>query len=206
MSHPNLHRKGPTVSVALQSLIDDHQRSYEAGAAVFRAGAPARHVYHLTEGRVRLVRYGRAGEEAVIHVARPGEFFAEASLHGDRYHCTAVAVVPSTLAAIPSAGLAALLAEDPGVMQAWVAILSSQLRRARSRVERLCLRSAAERIEHLLLCEGSGPACIYRPGGSLKELAVDLGLTHEALYRTLANMVRDGRLVRDGQQLSLPTA
>ncbi len=206
MNTPHRHRRGPTLSAALQSLIDGHQRVFEAGTPVFRAGAPARHVYHLTEGRVRLVRYGRAGEEAAIHVAQPGEFFAEAALHADRYHCTALAVVPSTLAVIPSAGLAALLAEDALAMQAWVAILSSQLRRARSRVERLCLRSAAERIEHLLLCEGTGPACVYRPGGSLKELAVDLGLTHEALYRTLAHMVRDGRLLRDGMQLSLPTA
>lgn len=188
----------------LQSLIDDHTGTFEAGETIFRAGARAGHVYHLIEGRVRLVRYGRSGEEVAIHVAMAGEFFAEASLQSERYHCSALAAVPSTIAAIPSARLSGLLADDPGVAQAWVAILSSQLRRARARVERLCLRSAAERVEHLLLCEGRGPAFQYRPSASLKDLAIDLGLSHEALYRTLATMVRDGRLVRDGLLLSLP--
>jgi len=32
--------------------------------------------------------------------------------------------------------------------------------------------------------------------GSLKELAVELGLTHEALYRTLARMADNGEIER----------
>jgi DNA-binding phage protein len=34
--------------------------------------------------------------------------------------------------------------------------------------------------------------------GTLKQLAADLGLTHEALYRTLARMAADGEITRNG--------
>lgn len=52
------------------------------GDVVFRANAPARHVFFLAQARVVLHRFGPAGEEVVIHVAQAGEFFAEASLPG----------------------------------------------------------------------------------------------------------------------------
>jgi CRP-like cAMP-binding protein len=36
--------------------------------------------------------------------------------------------------------------------------------------------------------------------GTLKDLATELGLTHEALYRTLADMAADGEIERlDGK-------
>jgi CRP-like cAMP-binding protein len=50
---------------------------------------------------VRLVRYGRAGEEVLLHDARAGEFFAEASLDSPRYHCDAVASESSELLQCP---------------------------------------------------------------------------------------------------------
>jgi DNA-binding Lrp family transcriptional regulator len=39
--------------------------------------------------------------------------------------------------------------------------------------------------------------------GTLKELAADLGLTHEALYRTLARMTADGEIKRTGSIIRL---
>jgi DNA-binding MarR family transcriptional regulator len=63
-------------------------------------------------------------------------------------------------------------------------------------VERLSLRSAAERVLHLLGSEGRGPRREYQPPASLKDLARDLALTPEALYRTLAQLERDGVIER----------
>lgn len=170
---------------------------------VFAAGARASNVYHLASGGVRLLRFGRGGEEVAIHQAHAGEYFAEASLHSERYHCSAVATQPSEVVVIPAGALRRLLAEDAAFCLQWVEILSRQLRRSRARVERLCLKSARERVLHLLLTEGEGPQSRYRPPGTLKELASELGLTHEALYRTLAAMVGEGVLVRRAGQLAL---
>ena len=67
-------------------------RAFDAGACVFRASAPTRHVFLVAAGAVRLVRYGPDGEEVPIHVAHAGEWFAEASLHADRDRCSAFAL------------------------------------------------------------------------------------------------------------------
>jgi CRP/FNR family transcriptional regulator, dissimilatory nitrate respiration regulator len=179
------------------------ERTFDAGEAVFRMGAAARHVHFLAEGRVTLSRFGSQGEEVAIHAARPGEFFAEASLHSERYHCTAVVAQPARVASIPSDELRALLRRDAEFAMHWLAIVSRQLRQSRTRVERLCLKGARERVRHLLLTEGSGAAHRYTLHRSVKELAVELGLSHEALYRTLAAMERENLILRDERSLVL---
>ncbi|ODU97396.1 MAG: hypothetical protein ABT20_18625 [Rubrivivax sp. SCN 70-15] len=177
--------------------------SCAAGANIFRTGSPTHSVFFVQTGAVRLLRFGRAGEEVVLHEARAGEFFAEASLDSPRYHCDAVASEPSELLQVPAAALRDLLEVDGDFARQWAALLARQLRDVRSRVERLSLKGAAERVRHLLACEGRGPRCEMVLEGTLKDLARDLGLTHETLYRTLAAMERDGVIERHEKVLRL---
>lgn len=192
----------PKLLAALAHLAVE--RTFDAGEAVFQMGAVARHVHFLTEGSVTLNRFGPQGEEVAIHAARAGDFFAEASLHSERYHCTAMVAQPASVASIPSEALRALLRRDAEFAMQWLAIVSRQLRQARARIERLCLKGARERVRHLLLTEGSGAAPRYTLQDSVKDLAVNLGLTHEALYRTLAAVERENLISRDDR--SLPAA
>ena len=175
--------------------------SCDAGVTVFHAGQPARSVYFLVSGSVRLVRYGRAGEEVSLHEARPGEFFAEASLDSDCYHCDAIANESSELLQFLAPAMRNHLASDVTLSREWMALLARQLRTARTRVERLSLKNVAERIRHLLYSEGRGDRCEVTLPGTFKELARELGLSHEALYRTLATMVREGIIEREGMTL-----
>jgi CRP-like cAMP-binding protein len=175
----------------------------QAAQPVFRAGTLPRYIYFVEEGAVRLVRHGRQGEEVVLHDARPGEFLAEASLDIARYHCDAVASRPSLVLRATKADFQRLLVDDADFARTWMALLAAQLRTARSRIERLSLHSAEDRIRHLLLSEGCGVQCELEVMGSLKDLARRLGLTHESLYRTLARMQRDGVIDRDGLWLRL---
>lgn len=177
--------------------------SFEPGDLVFRNGSAARHVHFLACGQVTLSRFGPQGEPVSIHVALAGEYFAEASLHSERYHCDAVVVQAAEVASIPSSALRGLLRSDPDFGLQWVAILSRQLRKARARVERLSLKGAEARVRHLLLTEGEGAAHRYTLRGSVKDLAAELGLTHEALYRTLAAMARAGTVERHGSTITL---
>lgn len=174
-----------------------------ATQAIFRVGKPPRYIHFVEEGAVRLVRHGRQGEEVVLHDARPGEFLAEASLDSARYHCDAVTSQASVVLRIAKTDFQRLLAHDADFARSWMALLSAQLRTSRARIERLSLRSAEERIRHLLLSEGHGSQCELEITGSLKELARRLGLTHESLYRTLARMEKAGSLEREESRLRL---
>jgi CRP/FNR family transcriptional regulator, dissimilatory nitrate respiration regulator len=175
----------------------------DSGQPVFRAGAAPRYIHFVEEGTVRLVRHGLHGEEVVLHHARPGEFVAEASLDSARYHCDAVACEPSTLLRVAKADLEQLITSDTTFAREWIALLAAQLRGVRARVERLSLRSAEDRIRHLLLSEGRGPQHEFVPAGSLKYLARTLGLTHETLYRSLARMQKKGVIQRQGLRIRL---
>lgn len=179
------------------------QVELQAAQSLFRVGTPPRYIHFVEEGAVRLVRHGRQGEEVVLHDARPGEFLAEASLDSARYHCDAITTLPSVVLRIAKADFQRLLVDDADFARTWMALLAAQLRTSRARIERLSLRSAEERIRHLLLSEGRGSRCELEITGSLKDLARRLGLTHESLYRTLARMEKAGSLEREGSRLRL---
>lgn len=174
-----------------------------AGETVFRRDGVADGVFRVESGAVRLVRFGRHGEEVVLHEARAGEFFAEASIDARRYHCDARVTSPGILLRIPAEPLRDLLASDAALANQWASLLARQLRAARMRLERLSLKSAADRIRHLLVSEGHGPHHEIAIGGALKDLAPRLGLSHESLYRTLARMEAAGEIERASGHLRL---
>lgn len=178
------------------------ERRYRQGENVFHLGEPARAVYYVVEGEVHLQRHGPDGATMILHRARAEGFFAEASLGADRYHCTAVCIRPSRILSLPAAALRERLEGDPAFTVQWVSLLSAQLRRQRAAVERLQMKRAEERIRHYLLTEGQPPGEL-RLECSLTHWAAMLGLTREALYRTLARMERRGELHRSNGHLSL---
>jgi CRP/FNR family transcriptional regulator, dissimilatory nitrate respiration regulator len=178
------------------------ERRFGQGEAVFLLGEPARAVYFLQEGEVHLQRHGPDGATVILHRARAGEFFAEASFGSDRYHCTAVCIRPSRVLALPAAALRERLESDPAFTVQWVSLLSAQLRRQRAAVERLQMKSAEERIRHHLLTEGQPPGEMHLEC-SLTHWAGMLGLTRETLYRTLARMENRGELRRSQGHISL---
>ena len=92
------------------------------------------------------------------------------------------------------------LGADPGFRRAWLRHLAGELRRLRARCERLSLRGARERIVHYLESEGGGALDLRQ---SRKSWALELGLTHEALYRAISKMKNEGTLSAEGARLEL---
>jgi CRP-like cAMP-binding protein len=181
-------------------------RDYARGEMLFRRGDRARSVFFIYSGEVRMLRTGWEGEDILLHRGRPGEYFAEAAVDCPVYLCDAMAFQHSTLAVVPKTELARLLANDRRFAAAWNLILMRELRVARARIERLALSSVADRVRHFIVTEGRDDASQVALSGSLKDLARDLGVTHEALYRTLAKMERAGEITRNGNTLRVTTA
>lgn len=176
--------------------------TYSAGKMIFRAGSATRWVYYLVSGCVRLIRRGRAGEEIVLHQARAGDFFAEASIDSARYHCDALATEAATVLRVSAVDLTNLIAADPEFARQWISLLGQQLRAVRTRVERLSLKGTSERIRHFLLSGTPSAAGYINVNGTLKDLARDLGITHESSYRALARMERSRQIRASGQRVS----
>jgi CRP-like cAMP-binding protein len=148
-------------------------------------------MYFVLSGEIRLVRVSQVGGEIILQRVRHG-FLAEASIDQKAYHCDAIAAAPTELLAIPrKAFIAALDLET--FRSGWIGHLARELRRVRAHAERLSLKTARERVIHYIETEGeTGEITLTQPK---KVWAAELGLSHEALYRTLAQMEREGEIV-----------
>lgn len=178
-------------------------RALAAGETLFRQGDPVLAIYALAEGRIRMVRHTVEEHPVVLHTARPGELFAEAALFSEAYHCDAVADLPSRLHVLPKAALLSAIETDPQLAKRFIAVLARQVVSLRARLEQRNIRSARERIlRHLALSAGPDGRTV-RLDGTLMDLAAEIGLTHEALYRTLSELERAGRITREPNLIRL---
>jgi CRP-like cAMP-binding protein len=179
------------------------RRDLPEGAHLFRQGDPARAVFVVERGRVALVRHAPDGAPVVLHVARGGDSVAEASLFSDTYHCDAIAEIASRVAVVPKGPLKAALARDPALAQAMMARLARQVQALRARLELRNIKSARERTWQMLLIAAGGEANTVTFDRPLKDLAAEIGLTHEAFYRALAELAREGRIERERRRVRI---
>jgi CRP-like cAMP-binding protein len=104
-------------------------------------------------------------------------------------------VKPTQLIQIPIQTLAQALENDQAFSMRWIKMLNLEIKHLRLMCERLSMKSIRERVLHLVDSEGTQGR--YQLNTDLKTLASELGVTHEALYRTLAALEKDGLLFRD---------
>jgi CRP/FNR family transcriptional regulator, dissimilatory nitrate respiration regulator len=142
------------------------------------------------------VRTDRSGREAVIQAASAGDILAEASLFSSTYHCDAIATTAAIVRLYPKAILLAELRRDSKITLAFAAMLAHQIMTLRTRLERRNIHSARDRVKHFLAVNVGADGRTVALSGTIKELAADLGLTHEVLYRTLARMEAEGEITR----------
>lgn len=172
------------------------ERKLKTDEALFRLGDTAAGLCEIVTGRVQLLRVDNSGREVVLHVAGPGETIAEASLFSPVYHCDAVASTPAVVRLYPKKTMLDAFARDPQAAQTFTAMLARQVMKLRARLEQRNIRSARERIRHYLALNAGADGRTVALYGTLKELAAELGLTHEALYRSLAALERSGEIKR----------
>lgn len=172
------------------------ERKLKSGEALFRLGDKTTGLCEIVAGRVRLARVDRSGHEIVLHVAGPGETMAEASLFSPTYHCDAIASTNATVRVYPKREVLAAFDRDPKAAQAFSATLARQVMNLRTRIEQRNIRSARERVRHYLVLNAGADQRTVELHGTIKDIAAELGLTHEALYRTLAALERAGEVKR----------
>ena len=178
-------------------------RQLAAGESLFRQEDATSAIYQVASGRVRLIRHTSDNRLITLHTARAGELFAEASLFSASYHCDAVAAVSSRVWAYPKAALLAAFRSDPALSFRFMTVLARQIQTLRARLEERNIRSARERVLHHLALAISGDDRSIKLDGTLMDLAREIGLTHEALYRTLAALEKEGTIRRRGREISL---
>ena len=174
-----------------------------AGERLFRQGDKAYAIFEIERGRLRLVRHTVDSRRIVLHTARTGELFAEAALFSPAYHCDAVADTASRVRIYPKRDLLTAFRANPKTAEAFMAVLTHRIQSLRARIEERDIRSARDRlVHHIARCAGADGRTMPLEG-TLMDLAAEIGLSHEALYRTLAVLEKEDRLRRTQAGITL---
>jgi CRP-like cAMP-binding protein len=178
-------------------------RQLAADEVLFRQGDKASAIFEVEQGRLRLIRHTIDSHPVTLHTARPGELLAEAALFASSYHCDAVAAAPSRVRVYPKRQLRAALRGNPDLAERFMAVLAHQIHALRGRLEERNIRSARERLLHHLALAADNDGRTVQLEGTLIDLAAEIGLSHEVLYRTLAALERDGIIARTRTGIAL---
>jgi CRP-like cAMP-binding protein len=179
------------------------ERKLKPGQALFRLGNRTMGLYEIVSGKVRLARFDSTGREIILHVAEPGDTIAEASLFSSTYHCDAIAMTSAVVRLYPKRAVLAELERNSKTARSFMVELARQVMALRSRLQQRDIRSARERVRHYLAMNVGVDGRTVALSGTIKDLAGELGLSHEALYRTLSEMAAHGEIERSKQRIRL---
>jgi CRP/FNR family transcriptional regulator, dissimilatory nitrate respiration regulator len=155
--------------------------AFPAGRHVFQLGDPVQLIYLVRSGSIFLTRHQHDGTVLVLQRATAGSVVAEASVYSDRYHCAAEAQADSTTWCVSRREVTRHLTADRSFAMAWSQHLAHEVQRARLQAEIVSLKTVAARVNAWIACNGTLP-----PKGEWSALAVQIGVSPEALYRELA--------------------
>ncbi len=170
--------------------------SFPAGTALIRDGDPARHVFNVTSGCVRVLKLLPDGRRQITGFLFAGDFVGLAS--GDAYVFSAEAVEPVTACRFSKVAYRDLMRQSPALEHALLDRATHELAAAQDQMLLLGRKTAQERIASFLLdLPARDPARPPVPGHvrlpmTRSEIADYLGLTIETVSRVLTKLKTQG--------------
>lgn len=168
-----------------------HKTDMQHEDVLFRQGQPTSGLFRIISGRVTLRRHSEKGEVLTLHRAAAGATFAEASIFSDVYHCDAICDAAGIVEKLDKAAVLKLMEADQDFSAAFTRHLAQQVQHYRAHIEMLAIKSAKERI---MVAVQAG----YFEATAM-ELASHINLSHEACYRGLRTLCKEGRMRRTGR-------
>jgi CRP/FNR family transcriptional regulator len=169
---------------------------FAAGAVLIREGDPARHVFNITAGSVRVYKLLADGRRQITGFLFAGDFLGLAT--GDTYVFSAEAVEPATACRFRKSEYRALIRDCPTLETALFDRANHELVAAQNQMLLLGRKTALERIATFLLdLPVLDPARTVQPGHvhlpmTRAEIADYLGLTIETVSRVLTRLKTQG--------------
>ncbi len=173
------------------------------GETLFHRDDPATAIYVVESGRIRLDSYTPEGRFVTFQIARPMESFAVMSLFERLYEANATSEVPSRVIVYPKQVLLDALIKHPELAQELMQQLVKHIYALKMRLELREIRAARDRVLYYLKTIAQFSGIVINFDRPLKMVALDLGLTPEAFYRTLAQLERKGSISRSHRQITL---
>ena len=205
----------PTIELVTRSRVFDTNaflRSAGVGATsetyrrsdiIFGQGDAADCVLYIQDGAVKLSVSSHAGQEGVVAMLEPGDFFGESALTGRPVRLdAATAVTATTILSIPKGQMVRVLRTDHAFSDRFIAHLMARNIRLEGDLVDHLLNSAKKRLARVLLLlarDGKpGQARRVLPPISQTTLAEIVGTTRSRVNVFLKEFKRRGFIEDDG--------
>jgi CRP-like cAMP-binding protein len=160
-------------------------RAVEKHEIIWLEQAPARMIYFVASGLVKLFKTSPAGKEQILRLVQPCESFGHAgALNGGNNPESAQAIVPSVIYGLASGDLKALLGENQQLAQNTIKMLATEMHHYMSLVEDLSLRCVSGRLAKMLLADQPG-AGETSPLLTRADMAAMTGTVREVIGKSL---------------------
>ena len=179
-------------------------RTYEPGAMIVAERESPDGFYLVLSGQVKLFKSSPEGKEQTLYVFEPGEPFCLCSLFGcDAFPANAAALTRTRVAVVGASSFAALARSEPQLLFNILFVVSHRLKEAMALVESLSLKEIPQRLAAFFLQAQAGPEGALRMAITHRELAKIVGITPEALSRSLRRMAEAGLLAVEGRDVRI---
>ncbi|MFZ1935301.1 MAG: Crp/Fnr family transcriptional regulator [Thermoguttaceae bacterium] len=169
---------------------------FRKGQVIFHENEPCPGVFVVGQGLVRIFKTGHGGKEHVLHIAGPGDSFAEVAALGQfPLPASAEALKKTLCALLPQERFRQALAEDQQLCLDMMTGIALWARRLVGLIEDIALRDAAGRLARYLLelaqSRSTADGVVKLPGLK-RHVASHLNLTGETFSRTLRRLIDAG--------------
>jgi CRP-like cAMP-binding protein len=185
--------------LAEKLLAGARASTFSRGETIFLQGEPARAIFIVAEGWVKLYRIAPNGAEAVVGVFTKGRSFGEAvAFRSDVYPVAAEAVTDCTLIRLETDAFLRVLRSEPELMLAVLAATFAHLHGLVAQVEALKALTGDQRVAEFLLelCPCEDGACTVTLPYEKVLIAGRLGMKPESLSRAFARLREAGVTIR----------
>jgi CRP-like cAMP-binding protein len=182
------------------------EQGYRPGQPIYFAGDPAARLYIVAVGKVKLLRHTTSGQDVVLDILIPGEFFGTLSVLGQaEYPETAQAQTDCCILGIDAADFQTILRRHPPVTLTALEIIGQRLKAAHETIQQLSAYPVEKRIAFTLLKladkvgQRQVEGLLLQIPLSRQDIAEMTGTTLETASRVMSQFQKDD-LIRTGRQ------
>ena len=186
-----------TQDLPKELLTSASLRELAKGEILCRQGEPVEAVFVVLSGRIQLCATTTGGKPVPLYTARAGECVSEAALFAETYCSDVIAETKSRVHAFPNRALRELVCRRSDLAAEFMGLQAERCMRLRIALELRSLRTARERILQYIETFADPRSKILTLDRTLRNVSDDLGLAHESFYRTLAELVNEGIVIRN---------
>ncbi len=179
------------------------EKKFGRGDIIIYESDPAKAVYFVFAGAVKIFKTSVEGKEQILYIARPGDSFNDVPVFDDGDNpASAQAMGEVILYEIEKHALLEILEDNPNIAVNTIKVLAEQIRHLVTLVEDLSFRNVMGRVAKILLEyareePGSGPKLTQQ------EMAAIAGSAREVVGRSLKALEESGYIQLNRQKVSI---